>query len=341
MLLVTGGAGFIGGHFVYEWLKQHDEPIVMLDALTYAASPQLMSSHDATRLVAIHGDIRDRALLMTLLERYQPRAIVHFAAETHVDCSIADPDIFIDTNINGSFTLLEATRHYWQALPGPDRAVFRFVQVSSDEVYGSLADAAPAFTETSPYQPNNPYAASKAASDHLARAWHQTYGLPVLTTHCSNNYGPRQFPEKLLPHMIDCALRAHPMTLYGDGQQRRDWLYVSDHCNALRLILQAGIPGETYNVGSGHDITNLELMTLLCEQLDKLQPDPAGAYARLIRFGTDRLGHDQRYAINSQYLRDRLGWQAQESLSSGLAKTVAWYLAQTTGVGRGSVEPSF
>ena len=278
------------------------------------------------RHVFVHGDIGDRALLDQLLSQHQPRAVLHFAAESHVDRSIHGPGAFIHTNVQGTFTLLEATRAYWSALAGDAKTAFRFHHVSTDEVFGSLAPADPAFTEANIYAPNSPYSASKAASDHLVRAWHHTYGLPVLTSHCSNNYGPLHFPEKLIPLMIVNALDGKPLPVYGDGQQIRDWLYVADHCSAIRTIVAKGIPGQTYNIGGFNEIANLEIVRQVCALLDEMRPDPAGPHARLIRFVTDRPGHDRRYAIDARKIEQELGWRPAETFASGIRKTVRWYL---------------
>ena len=326
-ILITGGAGFIGSHFVLDWLKGSDETVVNLDALTYAGNlANLASLGSDARHVFVHGDIGDRALLDQLLSQHQPRAVLHFAAESHVDRSIHGPGAFIHTNVQGTFTLLEATRAYWSALPGDAKAAFRFHHVSTDEVFGSLGAADPAFTEANIYAPNSPYSASKAASDHLVRAWHHTYGLPVLTSHCSNNYGPLHFPEKLIPLMIVNALDGKPLPVYGDGQQIRDWLYVADHCSAIRTIVAKGIPGQTYNIGGFNEIANLEIVRQVCALLDEMRPDPAGPYTRLIRFVTDRPGHDRRYAIDARKLEQALGWRPAETFASGIRKTVRWYL---------------
>jgi dTDP-glucose 4,6-dehydratase len=330
MILVTGGAGFIGSNFVLDWLaapETRDEPVVNLDALTYAGNlANLASLQGDARHVFVHGDICDRALVDDLLARHRPRAIVHFAAESHVDRSIHGPGAFMKTNVDGTFTLLEAARAYWGALDGDARAGFRFLHVSTDEVYGSLAPGAPAFTEDHPYAPNSPYSASKAASDHLVRAWHHTYGLPVVTTNCSNNYGPWQFPEKLIPLMIVNALAAKPLPVYGDGMQVRDWLYVGDHCSAIRAVLARGRLGETYNIGGWNEKPNREIVDTLCTLLDELRPDPAGPCARLITFVTDRPGHDRRYAIDARKIERELGWRPAETFDTGIRKTVAWYL---------------
>jgi dTDP-glucose 4,6-dehydratase len=330
-ILVTGGAGFIGSNFVLDWLAPnhpgHDEPVVNLDALTYAGNlANLASLQGDARHVFVHGDIGDRALVDRLLATYRPRAIVHFAAESHVDRSIHGPGAFMKTNVDGTFTLLEAARGYWAALAGDEKAAFRFHHVSTDEVYGSLGPGDAAFTEDHPYQPNSPYSASKAASDHLVRAWHHTYGLPVLTTHCSNNYGPYHFPEKLIPLMIVNALAGKPLPVYGDGQQVRDWLYVGDHCAAIRTVLARGRVGETYNIGGWNEKPNLEIVQTVCALLDELRPDPAGPRARLITHVKDRPGHDRRYAIDARKIERELGWRPAETFASGIRKTVQWYL---------------
>ena len=327
MILVTGGAGFIGSNFVLDWLGQCDEPVLNIDALTYAGNlANLASLQDDARHVFVHGDITDRALLDRLLAEHRPRAIVHFAAESHVDRSIHGPGAFMKTNVDGTFTLLEAARGFWHTLGQADKAAFRFLHVSTDEVYGSLAPGAPAFTEDHPYEPNSPYSASKAASDHLVRAWHHTYGLPVVTTNCSNNYGPYQFPEKLIPLMIVNALAGKPLPVYGDGMQVRDWLYVGDHCAAIRTVLARGRLGETYNIGGWNEKANREIVDTLCALLDELRPDPAGPYARLVAFVADRPGHDRRYAIDARKIERELGWRPAETFASGIRKTVHWYL---------------
>jgi len=327
MILVTGGAGFIGANFVLDWLRETGEPVVNLDALTYAGNPENLSAlaGDA-RHTFVHGDICDRALVERLLAAHRPRAIVHFAAESHVDRSIHGPAAFVRTNVEGTFTLLEAARAWWGALPAAEKAAFRFLHVSTDEVYGSLGPADPEFTETKAYEPNSPYSASKAASDHLVRAWHHTYGVPVLTTNCSNNYGPYQFPEKLIPLVIANALAGKELPIYGDGRNVRDWLYVGDHCAAIREVLARGRPGETYNIGGWNEQTNLEIVHAVCALLDELRPDPGGPHARLIRFVTDRPGHDRRYAIDARKIERELGWRPAETFESGIRKTVAWYL---------------
>lgn len=327
-LLVTGGAGFIGSNFVLDWLAQTDEPVVNLDALTYAGNLRnLESLRGDPRHVFVHGDIGDRALVDRLLAVHRPRALVHFAAESHVDRSIHGPAAFIKTNVEGSFTLLEAARAHLQALAAGERERFRFLHVSTDEVYGSLAPTAPAFTEDHPYAPNSPYSASKAASDHLVRAWHHTYGLPVLTTHCSNNYGPYHFPEKLIPLLIVNALAGRPLPVYGDGLQVRDWLYVGDHCSGLRSVLAQGRVGQTYNIGGNSELPNIEIVRTVCALLDELRPDPGGPYARLITHVSDRPGHDRRYAIDARKIERELGWRPTETFASGIRKTVHWYLS--------------
>ena len=328
-ILVTGGAGFIGSNFVLDWLADPAaEPVVNLDALTYAGNQaNLASLQGDARHAFVHGDICDRALVDSLLDTHQPRAIVHFAAESHVDRSIHGPGAFMKTNVDGTFTLLEAARSHWGSLAGDAKAAFRFHHVSTDEVYGSLQPGAPAFTEDHPYEPNSPYSASKAASDHLVRAWHHTYGLPVVTTNCSNNYGPYHFPEKLIPLMIVNALAAKPLPVYGDGQQIRDWLYVGDHCSGIRAVLAGGRLGETYNIGGWNEQANIDIVRIVCGLLDELRPDPAGPYARLITYVTDRPGHDRRYAIDARKIERELGWRPAETFASGIRKTVQWYLA--------------
>jgi len=326
-VLVTGGAGFIGSNFVLDWLEANDEPVINLDALTYAGNLEnLAALHGDARHLFVQGDICDRALVDRLLAEHRPRAVIHFAAESHVDRSIHGPGAFMRTNVEGTFTLLEAARAWWSALPGAERERFRFHHVSTDEVYGSLGPTDPAFTEDHPYQPNSPYAASKAASDHLVRAWYHTYGLPVLTTNCSNNYGPYHFPEKLIPLMIVNALAGKPLPIYGDGLNVRDWLYVRDHCSGIRAVLERGRVGETYNIGGWNEMTNREIVDTVCALLDELRPDPAGPYSRLITFVTDRPGHDRRYAIDARKVERELGWRPQETFASGIRKTVQWYL---------------
>jgi dTDP-glucose 4,6-dehydratase len=325
MLLVTGGAGFIGSNFVASTLAATGEPIVNLDKLTYAGSLRnLARLRDDPRHIFVQGDIGDRGLVRDLLKKHRPRAIVHLAAESHVDRSIAGPGAFIQTNVMGTFALLEEARAFSDTI--------RFLQVSTDEVYGSLGPTDPAFTETTPYAPNSPYAASKASADHLVRAYHHTYGLPTLTTNCSNNYGPYQFPEKLIPLMISNALAGKPLPVYGDGKNVRDWLYVLDHCEALRVVLERGRAGETYNIGGGAERANIDLVNTICGLLDKATPRKGGAkYAELISFVKDRPGHDRRYAIDSTKLARELGWTARENFESGLQKTVAWYIEHRAG----------
>jgi len=331
MILVTGGAGFIGANFVLDWLAcegTSNEPILNLDKLTYAGNlHSLQSVQGDARHVFVQGDIADTALLARLLAQYRPRAVVHFAAESHVDRSIHGPQAFMDTNVGGTLALLEAARQHWQALPQAEQSAFRFVHISTDEVYGSLAPDAPAFTEAHPYAPNSPYSASKAASDHLVRAWHHTYGLPVLTTHCSNNYGPLHFPEKLIPLVITRALAGEALPVYGDGLQVRDWLYVQDHCRAIRRVLQAGQVGETYNIGGWNEKTNIDIVQTICALLDNLRPRADGhSYAAQITHVTDRPGHDRRYAIDARKIERTLGWRPQETFDSGIRQTVQWYL---------------
>jgi len=328
MILVTGGAGFIGSNFVLDWLAGSDEPVVTLDALTYAGNlANLQSLAGDPRHTFVRGDIADRDLVERLLAEHRVRAIVHFAAESHVDRSIHGPEDFVATNIVGTFRLLEAARAHWTALPPADRDAFRFLHVSTDEVFGSLGPTDPPFTERSPYRPNSPYAASKAASDHLVRAHHHTFGLPVLTTNCSNNYGPWQFPEKLIPLCIHRALAGEPLPIYGDGRQIRDWLYVGDHCAAIRRVLEAGRPGEVYCIGGSSEMANIDVVTLLCHMLDDEHPRvDGGSYARQIEFVPDRPGHDRRYAIDHGRIHAKLSWQPAESFATGLRKTVRWYL---------------
>lgn len=328
MIFVTGGAGFIGANFVLDWLAQSDESVLNYDKLTYAGNlNNLASLNNDARHVFVKGDIIDSAHLCGLFFEYQPRAIVHFAAESHVDRSIHGPAAFVTTNVNGTFNLLEAARTYWQSLEGEDKANFRFLHISTDEVYGTLAADDAAFSETTAYAPNSPYSATKAASDHLVRAYHHTYGLPVLTTNCSNNYGPYHFPEKLIPLMIANARAGKDLPVYGDGLQVRDWLYVKDHCAAIRRVLEAGKPGETYNVGGWNEQTNLSVVHTLCELLDELQPRAQGSYKDQIKHVTDRPGHDRRYAIDASKIEKELGWKPQETFTTGLRKTVEWYLA--------------
>ena len=329
MLLVTGGAGFIGSNFVLSTIAESGEAVVNLDKLTYAGSvANLEGLRGDARHVFVQGDICDRPLVRGLLERHRPRAVVHLAAESHVDRSIEGPAAFVQTNVVGTFSLLEEARAYWAGLAEPERGAFRFLHVSTDEVYGSLGPGDPAFSETTPYAPNSPYSASKAGSDHLVRAYHHTYGLPVLVTNCSNNYGPHQFPEKLIPLMIHHALAAKPLPVYGDGQNVRDWLYVLDHCAALRAVLARGRPGEVYNIGGNAEMKNIDLVRTLCALLDDARPRTGGSYASLVSFVKDRPGHDRRYAIDSRKIQRELGWRPAESFASGLKKTVRWYLEQ-------------
>ncbi|MBX9612197.1 MAG: dTDP-glucose 4,6-dehydratase [Burkholderiales bacterium] len=328
MILVTGSAGFIGANFVLDWLAGGGEPVLSLDKLTYAGNLENLASLAADpRHTLVQGDIGDTALVTRLLAAHRPRAVLNFAAESHVDRSIHGPEDFVQTNVVGTFRLLEAVRAYWSGLPEADQAAFRFLHVSTDEVYGSLAPGAPAFTETHACAPNSPYSASKAASDHLVRAWHHTYGLPVLTTNCSNNYGPYHFPEKLIPLMIVNALAGKPLPVYGDGQQVRDWLYVKDHCSAIRRVLQAGTPGETYNVGGWNEMPNIDIVHTVCALLDELRPKADGSrYAAQITHVKDRPGHDRRYAIDARKIERELGWRPAETFASGIRKTVQWYL---------------
>jgi dTDP-glucose 4,6-dehydratase len=349
-ILVTGGAGFIGANFVLDWLAATNEAVINLDKLTYAGNPETLASLQGdARHQLVQGDIGDSVLVSRLLAEHQPRAVVNFAAESHVDRSIHGPGEFIETNIVGTFRLLESVRGYWSGLPGsvireqglaptggqaqalaqaPTKSGFRFLHVSTDEVYGSLGKGDPAFSETHRYEPNSPYSASKAASDHLVRAWHHTYGLPVLTTNCSNNYGPYHFPEKLIPLMIVNALAGKPLPVYGDGMQVRDWLYVKDHCSAIRRVLEAGRLGEVYNVGGWNEKPNIEIVQTICKLLDEMRPKAdGGTYASQITYVTDRPGHDRRYAIDARKLEAELGWKPAETFDTGIRKTVEWYLA--------------
>ncbi|WP_457323100.1 dTDP-glucose 4,6-dehydratase [Roseateles sp. P5_E11] len=326
-ILVTGGAGFIGSNFVLDWLRESDEPVVNLDALTYAGNLENLASLDGdARHVFVKGDICDRGLIDSLLAKHRPRAIVHFAAESHVDRSIHGPGAFMKTNVEGTFTLLEAARTYWGGLEGEAKQGFRFHHVSTDEVYGSLKASDPPFAETNAYEPNSPYSASKAASDHLVRAWHHTYGLPVVTTNCSNNYGPYHFPEKLIPLLIVNALAGKPLPVYGDGQQIRDWLYVTDHCSGIRAVLAGGKLGETYNIGGWNEKANIDIVKTVCALLDELKPSADGPYERLITYVKDRPGHDRRYAIDARKIERELGWRPAETFETGIRKTVQWYL---------------
>ena len=329
MILVTGGAGFIGANFVLDWLAQSQEPVLNLDKLTYAGNLEnLAALANDPRHVFVQGDIGDAELVARLLAQYQPRAVLNFAAESHVDRSIHGPEDFIQTNVVGTMRLLQAVRHYWQSLAQAPQAAFRFLHVSTDEVYGSLSKTDPAFVETNKLEPNSPYSASKAASDHLVRAWHHTYGLPVLTTNCSNNYGPFHFPEKLIPLMIVNALAGKPLPVYGDGLQVRDWLYGKDHCSAIRRVLEAGRVGEIYNVGGWNEKPNIEIVHTVCALLDELRPKPDGSsYQTQISYVQDRPGHDRRYAIDASKIERELGWKPSETFDTGIRKTVQWYLA--------------
>lgn len=340
MILITGGAGFIGSNFVLQWCARNDESILNLDALTYAgnlANLQSLEGNEQHRFV--QGNICDAELLAKLFSEHRPRAVVHFAAESHVDRSITSPEAFVETNVIGTFRLLEAARVHWNSLQGAEKEAFRFLHVSTDEVYGTLAPTDPAFTETTPYAPNSPYSASKAASDHLVRSYYHTYGMPVLTTNCSNNYGPFHFPEKLIPLMIVNALAGKSLPVYGDGQQIRDWLYVEDHCSGISRVLEAGTFGETYNIGGWNEKANIEIVQTLCSLLDELAPaaargvvnqktgEPVKGYAELITYVTDRPGHDRRYAIDARKIERELGWKPAETFDTGIRKTVQWYLA--------------
>ncbi|MEY2844449.1 MAG: dTDP-glucose 4,6-dehydratase [Pseudomonadota bacterium] len=337
MILITGAAGFIGGNFVHHWFERAarlglpDEPIVVFDKLTYAGNPATIAEHlKSGRAILVHADICDRDAVRQALATHQPRAILHFAAESHVDRSIHGPGEFIQTNMVGTFSLLEETRAYWNAMAPEAKAAFRFLHVSTDEVYGSLSDADPAFSETTSYQPNSPYSASKAGSDHLVRAYHHTYGFPTLTTNCSNNYGPYHFPEKLIPLMILNALDGKPLPVYGDGLNIRDWLYVRDHCEAICQVLEKGTLGETYNVGGINEIKNIDVVTTICRKLDALRPRADGAkYESQITYVTDRPGHDRRYAIDPTKIQRDIGWAPAETFESGINKTVSWYLSNT------------
>jgi len=328
-ILVTGGAGFIGSNFVLDWLASEQSPVVNLDKLTYAGNlGNLASVANDPRHVFVKGDINDRALVAKLLRQHEPGAIVHFAAESHVDRSIHGPADFVQTNVIGTFSLLEEARAYWSEMKEPERSLFRFLHVSTDEVYGSLGPGDPAFTETTPYAPNSPYAASKAASDHLVRSYHHTYGLPAVTTNCSNNYGPYQFPEKLIPLMIVNAVQGKPLPVYGDGLNVRDWLNVGDHCAAVRLVLKKGRTGETYNIGGNAEKTNLEVVKTICAALDEFRPSSLITHhSSLITHVADRPGHDRRYAMDATKIQRELGWAPRERFETGLRKTVEWYLA--------------
>ncbi|WP_109513437.1 dTDP-glucose 4,6-dehydratase [Pseudomonas ovata] len=352
MILVTGGAGFIGSNFVLQWCARNGEPVINLDALTYAGNlANLQSLEGNEQHHFVQGNIGDADLLARLFAEHKPRAVVHFAAESHVDRSITGPEAFVETNVMGTFRLLEAARSHWNGLQGEEKAAFRFLHVSTDEVYGTLSATDPAFTETTPYAPNSPYSASKAASDHLVRSYHHTYGMPVLTTNCSNNYGPFHFPEKLIPLMIVNALAGKALPVYGDGQQIRDWLYVEDHCSGIRRVLEAGTLGETYNIGGWNEKANIDIVRTLCALLDEMAPatarkvinqktgEPVQGYAELITYVTDRPGHDRRYAIDARKIERELGWKPAETFDTGIRKTVEWYLANqewVTGVMDGS-----
>jgi dTDP-glucose 4,6-dehydratase len=336
MILVTGCAGFIGSNFVHTWLEGHDEPVVNLDKLTYAGNLDNLSAlaQDASHIF-VQGDIGDRSVVDVLLAKYKPRAVLNFAAESHVDRSIHGPSDFIQTNVLGTFNLLESVRAYWSTLPEAEKKAFRFLHVSTDEVYGTLSAEDPPFAETNPFEPNSPYAASKASSDHLVRAWHHTYGLPVLTTNCSNNYGPFHFPEKLIPLVILNALNGKPLPIYGDGQQVRDWLYVKDHCKAITRVLESGRVGETYNIGGWNEKANLDVVKTICRRLDQLRPKADGTlYADQITFVKDRLGHDRRYAIDARKIERELGWKPEETFETGIEKTVHWYLDNSQWINR-------
>lgn len=326
-ILVTGGAGFIGANFVLDWLATESAAIVNVDKLTYAGNAEnLESVSRSPNHVLVRADICDQAAMSALLAEHRPRSVVHFAAESHVDRSIHGPAEFIETNVVGTFRLLEATRAFWNGLDGEAKAGFRFLHVSTDEVYGSMSETDPPFSETTAYEPNSPYSASKAGSDHLVRAYHHTYGLPTLTTNCSNNYGPFQFPEKLIPLMISNAVDGKALPVYGDGKNVRDWLYVSDHCAAIRRVIADGTPGETYNIGGWNEKTNLEVVHALCAHLDAMRPKASGSYTDQIQYVKDRLGHDRRYAIDARKIEAELGWRPQETFETGLEKTVRWYL---------------
>jgi dTDP-glucose 4,6-dehydratase len=336
MLFITGGAGFIGSNFILDYLALgRDEQLLNIDKLTYAGNPyNLAGTANDSRYLFSQTDICDETAIAALFAQHRPRAILHFAAESHVDRSIASPDEFIRTNVNGTFNLLEAARRYWNTLQGEERDAFRFLHVSTDEVYGTLGPQDAPFSETTPYAPNSPYSASKAASDHLVRAYHHTYGLPTLTTNCSNNYGPYHFPEKLIPLVISNAVEGKPLPIYGDGMQVRDWLYVGDHCTAIREVLAKGKPGETYNIGGWNEKPNLEVVHTLCDILDQLKPKAAGSYRDQITFVKDRPGHDRRYAIDARKIERELGWKPAETFESGIHKTVQWYLGHADWVAK-------
>ena len=334
-ILVTGGAGFIGANFVLDWIRHAGTPVVNLDKLSYAGNLESLSPLSADdRHIFVQGDIGDASLIARLLESHRPRAIVNFAAESHVDRSIHGPGEFIQTNIVGTFTLLEGVRAYFGTMSDVEKAAFRFLHVSTDEVYGSLGEVEPPFAETHQYQPNSPYSASKAASDHLVRAYHHTYGIPVLTTNCSNNYGPYHFPEKLIPLIIHNALAGKPLPIYGDGSNVRDWLYVGDHCAAIRRALASGVPGKTYNIGGWNEMTNLEVVHTVCDLLDALSPRASGSYREQITYVKDRPGHDRRYAIDATKIESDLGWRPAETFETGIRKTVQWVLTHGDWVAR-------
>ncbi|MFW8566554.1 dTDP-glucose 4,6-dehydratase [Orrella sp. 11846] len=328
MIIVTGGAGFIGSNFIHLWLENQQESVLNLDLLTYAGNPENLSIYqEDDRYKLIQTDIGNRVLIDQILAEHKPRAILNFAAESHVDRSILGPQAFLETNVMGTFHLLESTRNYWTKLPLSQQKDFRFIHVSTDEVFGTLTPEAPAFTENHPYEPNSPYSASKASSDHLVRAWHHTYGLPTITTHCSNNYGPYHFPEKLIPLVILNALQGKSLPIYGDGQQVRDWLYVRDHAQALMTVLADGEPGQTYNIGGNCERTNLDVVRTICTHLDQIRPKADGlSYAEQITFVTDRPGHDRRYAVDTRKISQSLGWEPEETFETGLLKTIQWYL---------------
>ncbi|MFN9775353.1 MAG: dTDP-glucose 4,6-dehydratase [Burkholderiales bacterium] len=329
-IIVTGAAGFIGSNFVHQWIAEESDSVVSLDALTYAGNLANLAPVDADpRHRFVHGDICDEALVARLFAEHRPRAIVHFAAESHVDRSIHGPAEFVRTNVTGTFSLLQAALAHWRGLEGAERDAFRFLHVSTDEVYGSLSPTDPPFAETKAYEPNSPYSASKAASDHLVRAWHHTYGMPVLTTNCSNNYGPYQFPEKLIPLVIHNALAGRPLPIYGDGSNVRDWLYVGDHCSAIRAVLRGGETGRVYNVGGWNEKTNHEVVHTICDLLDEMRPDPAGPHRRLITYVKDRPGHDRRYAIDARRIAEAVGWRPARTFETGIRETVRWYLDNT------------
>lgn len=336
MILITGGAGFIGSNFIHDWFSHTNEPIINLDKLTYAGNLENLDNLQGdSRHIFVHGDLGDRQLLDALLAQHRPHAVLNFAAESHVDRSIHSPDDFIQTNIVGTFRLLEAVRAYWNNLHAAEKSAFRFLHVSTDEVYGTLGPEDPPFSETKAYEPNSPYSASKAASDHLVRSWHHTYRLPVVTTNCSNNYGPYHFPEKLIPLMIINALAGKPLPIYGDGQQVRDWLYVKDHCSAIRRVLEAGQAGQTYNIGGWNEKPNLEIVHTICTLLDELRPKADGtSYKTQITHVTDRPGHDRRYAIDARKIERELGWKPAETFETGIRKTIEWYLENSDWIER-------